>query len=75
MWPERGLTTTETARTEAVGEVLSSMRLLEDQTAYDSMTGRNGWDGVFLDAQDVMFVSRQVNPYSLLRKHKVDHES
>jgi len=51
------------------------MRLLEDQTAYDSMTGRNGWDGVFLDAQDVMFVSRQVNPYSLLRKHKVDHEA
>ena len=50
------------------------MRLLEDQTAYDSLTGRNGWDGVFLDAQDVMFVSRQVNPYSLLRKHKVDHE-
>ena len=48
---------------------------LEDQTAYDSMTGRNGWDGVFLDAQDVMSVSRQVNPYSLLRKHKVDHEA
>lgn len=60
---------------QAAGEVLSSMRLLEDQTSYDSVTGRLwlGWS--VPDAQDVMSVSGQVNPYSLLRKHKVDHEA